>query len=137
EGNRWGPLAGQMLQMSYGKCALFNVAWETVDSVAQGGLARFPFKFPSGVMRGRFSPKDGQLYVSGLNVWQSDAAKFGCFTRVRYTGKPVTQPIAIKTNQCGVSLTFTSPLDSVSAMDKENWSAERWNYKWSGMYGSK
>ena len=95
EGKAWGPLGGHMLQMSYGKCALFNVVWETVDGVAQGGLVRFPFKFPSGIMRGRFDPKDGQLYVSGLNVWQSDATKFGCFTRVRYTwAKPPPVPTA-------------------------------------------
>jgi hypothetical protein len=83
-----------MLHMSYGKCTLFNVLQEEVDGQAQGGVVRFPFKFTSGIMRGRFSPKDGQLYVSGLNVWQSDASKFGCLYRVRYTGKPVTMPIA-------------------------------------------
>ena len=136
EGNRWGPLGGQMLQMSYGKCALFNVVWETVDGVAQGGLVRFPFKFPSGIMRARFSPKDGQLYVSGLNVWQSDAAKFGCFTRVRYTGKTATRPIGLHATKKGVEIVFTAPLDEKSALDKENYSVERWNYRWTGNYGS-
>jgi hypothetical protein len=126
-----------MLQMSYGKCALFNVVWETVDGVAQGGLVRFPFKFPSGVMRGRFSPKDGQLYVSGLNVWQSDAAKFGCFTRVRYTGKIATRPIGLHAMKSGVQINFTAPVDETSASDKENYSIERWNYRWTGEYGSK
>ena len=136
-GSKWGPLGGQMLQMSYGKCAIFNVAWETVDGVAQGGLVRFPFKFPSGIMRGRFNPHDGQLYVSGLNVWQSDAAKFGCFTRVRFTGKTATRPVGLHATQKGVAITFTEPLDAKSATDKENFSVERWNYRWTGNYGSK
>ena len=122
--------------MSYGKCALFNVAWETVDGVAQGGLVRFPFKFPSGIMRGRFNPKDGQLYVSGLSVWQSDAAKFGCFTRVRFTGKTATRAAGLHATKKGVEIVFTAPLDEKSATDKENFSVERWNYRWTGQYGS-
>jgi hypothetical protein len=87
-------------------------------------------------MRGQFSPKDGQLYVSGLNVWQSDASKFGCLYRVRYTGKPVTMPIGIRSSKAGVALQFTSPLDEQSATDAENFSVERWNYHWGPHYGS-
>jgi hypothetical protein len=134
---KWGPLAGQMLHLSYGRCLLYNVLAEEVEGVAQGAVAKLAGKFPSGIMRGRFGPKDGQLYVSGLNVWQSDAAKFGCFSRVRYTGKTVPQPVAIKTSKTGVTISFTAPLDSASAADKENWSVERWNYRWTGAYGSK
>ena len=41
-GNKWGPLEGQMLSTSYGKCALYEVLWETVDGVAQGGTVPLP-----------------------------------------------------------------------------------------------
>ncbi|MHA3775357.1 DUF6797 domain-containing protein [Verrucomicrobiota bacterium sgz303538] len=136
KGDKWGPLGGQMLHMTYGKCALFNVLQETVDGVIQGGLVRFPLKFSSGIMRGRFSPKDGQLYLSGLRVWQSDAAKDGGFYRVRYTGAPATMPVALKTTSKGVELTFTGPLDEKSALDAQNFSVEQWNYLWTGNYGS-
>lgn len=137
-GGKWGPLSGQMLHLSYGHCILYNVLQEEVDGVRQGAVVKLAGKFPSGIMRGRFSPKDGQLYVSGLNVWQSDASRFGCFSRVRYNpAATATQPVAIKTSKTGVSLTFTAPLDAASAGDRENWSVERWNYLWSGQYGSK
>lgn len=136
EGNQWGPLAGRMLHLSYGKCALFNVLSETVDGVPQGGLVKFPLKFTSGIMRGRFSPKDGQLYLSGLRVWQSDAAKDGCFTRVRYTGKPWITPLELRVTATGVDLVFSGELDAQSATDPENFSVEQWNYLWSGAYGS-
>ncbi len=136
KGEKWGPLGGQMLHMSYGKSTLFNVLHETVDGVTQGGLVRFPIKFSSGIMRGQFNPKDGQLYVSGLRVWQTNAAKDGCFYRVRYTGRPVTMPIGLKVTSTGVDLTFTGPLDEKSALDAENFSVEQWNYLWSGNYGS-
>ena len=135
-GGKWGPWEGRMLHLSYGRCALFGVAMETVEGVAQGAVIRFPFKFPSGIMRSRFSPKDGQLYVSGLNVWQSDAAKFGCFNRVRYTGKPVTMAQEVKVLKDGLQIGFSGPLDAASATDAQNYSVERWNYQWTGNYGS-
>ena len=135
-GGKWGPWEGRMLHMSYGHCTLYGVMMETVDGVAQGGVVKFPFKFPSGIMRGRFHPTDGQLYMSGLNVWQSDASKFGCFTRVRYTGKPVTMPVALNALPNGVRLTFTNPLEEKSATDAQNFSVEQWNYQWTGNYGS-
>ncbi len=134
-GTQWGPWAGKMLQMSYGKCSLFGVMQETVDGVAQAACVRFPVSFKSGIMRGRFSPKDGQLYLSGLNVWQTSAAKDGCLHRVRYTGKPVTMPIGIATKAGGVEVQFSGPLDAIAA-DTGNWSVEQWDYKWTGNYGS-
>jgi hypothetical protein len=133
----WGPLAGQMLHMSYGHCILYGVVQEKVGDVTQGGVYRIAGKFPSGIMRGVFHPKDGQLYVSGLNVWQSDGVKLGSFSRVRYTGKTAAFPAGIKTTKAGVTLTFTAPLDEASATDRQNWSLERWNYRWTGTYGSK
>ncbi len=135
-GAKWGPLGGRMLFMSYGKCSLFNVLQETVNGLPQGGLCRFPLNFKSGIMRGRFSPKDGQLYVSGLNVWQSSASKDGCFYRVRYTGKPTTVPVDLHVQKSSLQLTFTAPLDEKSATDAENYSVDQWNYLWTGNYGS-
>ena len=132
---KFGPWAGKMLQMSYGKCSLFGVMQETVDGVEQGGVVRFPLSFKSGIHRGRFSPKDGQLYLTGLNVWQSSATSDGCFQRVRYTGKPVTMPVALATTAAGVNVTFSAPLDA-GAADTANWGAEQWNYFWSPKYGS-
>jgi hypothetical protein len=136
-GNKWGPLGGQMLHLSYGHCILYNVMQEPVGDQVQGAVAKLAGKFPSGIMRGRFSPRDGQLYLTGLNVWQSDAVKVGCFSRVRFTGNSIAQPVAIKTTRSGVSITFTAALDPAAAADKEDWSVERWNYKWTGQYGSK
>jgi hypothetical protein len=135
-GGKWGPWEGRMLHLSYGHCLLYGVTMETVDGVAQGAVVKFPFKFSSGVMRGRFNPKDGQLYVCGLNVWQSDAAKFGCFSRVRYTGAPVTMPVELHAFKGGVQLQFTGALDAASATDVQNYDIQRWNYKWTGQYGS-
>ena len=135
-GSKWGPFGGRMLHLSYGKCSLFGVMHEEVDGEVQGGLVRFPIRFASGIMRGRFNPKDGQLYLSGLNVWQSSAVRDGCFYRVRYTGRTATFPVQLQALQGGVRLQFTAPLDEKSATDPENYSVEQWNYAWTGNYGS-
>ena len=134
-GNKWGPWGGRMLHMSYGKCTLMGVMSETVEGVAQGGVVKFPLKFNSGIQRGRFSPKDGQLYLTGLSVWQSSALRDGCLYRVRYTGRPVTMPVGLATKANGVEIQFSAPLGE-GAGETAGWFAEQWNYRWTGAYGS-
>jgi hypothetical protein len=135
-GTKWGPFKDHLLFMSYGHCALFSVMLEEVDGVTQAGMARFPFKFPTGVMRGRSNPRDGQIYVCGLRGWQTDGTKEGGFYRVRYTGQPVYMPAALHASKDGLKIVFTSELDRASATDLANYSIEQWNYSYSGAYGS-
>jgi glucose/arabinose dehydrogenase len=133
---KWGPFRNDMLHMSYGHCALFKVLLDKVDGEYQGGVVKFPLKFDSGIMRGRFNERDGQLYVTGLVVWQSDGARKGAVHRVRYTGQPVNMSTKLHATKQGVELTFTSPLDEASVADVGNWAVEQWNYKWTADYGS-
>ena len=136
KGGKWGPFKDEMLFMSYGHCTLFKVLLDQVDGEYQGGVVKFPFKFDSGVMRARFNDKDGQLYLCGLSVWQSDGPKKGGFYRVRYTGKPVNMPTGLHVTDKGVKITFTGALDPATANDMQNYNLEQWNYKWTGNYGS-
>ena len=135
-GKNWGLPEGTLLHMSYGTCSLYGVMHENVGGVEQGGVYKFPLKFDSGTMRGRFSPADGQLYISGLKGWQSSAAKDGMLQRVRYTGKPVTFPAQLTVKPNGVNVAFTCELDATTAADAGNYSVKEWNYKWSSDYGS-
>ncbi len=131
----WGPWGGNMLHLSYGKCILYGVTMETVDGQQQGSVTAFPVKFRSGIQRARFSPKDGQLYLTGLSVWQSSAAKDSCFQRVRYTGQPAVYPTGFTTKKNGIEVTFSGPVDAASAGSLDNWNIEQWNYQWTGAYG--
>ncbi|MEX2214658.1 MAG: DUF6797 domain-containing protein [Phycisphaeraceae bacterium] len=141
ESNKWGPLEGQMLHLSYGKCTLFNVLEEKIEGVpgkpVQGGVVQFPLKFSSGIHRGRFSPHDGQLYLVGMKGWQTSGARDGNFQRVRYVGGKVNMPVALTVHENGVRLTFTEPLDRELAEDVQSYNAQRWNYIWAKTYGSK
>jgi hypothetical protein len=134
--DRWGPLEGGLLHTSYGRCSLFLVMMEEVKDAVQGGVVRLPLRFNSGMMRARFHPVDGQLYLSGLKGWQTSAAQDAGFQRVRYTGRPLHLPVGLRANRDGVELEFSEPLDPESATDEQNYAVERWNYIWSEQYGS-
>jgi hypothetical protein len=133
---KWGPFEGRMLYLSYGKSSLFGVLQERVGDVPQGGVVKFPLKFSTGIMRGRFHPVDGQLYVAGLKGWQTNGVKDGAIHRVRYTGKSVTMQDRLHVTKDGITLGFTGALDRKSATDLQNWSVEQYNYKYSSEYGS-
>lgn len=132
----WGPLSGQLLHFSFGRCRMFLVLRETVGDQAQGGTVELPFEFDSGVMRGRFRPQDGQLYVTGLRGWVSSATRDGCFNRVRYTGAPANLPVSIKTHANGIAISFSRQLERDSAQDPDNYELSTWNYRWTANYGS-
>ncbi|MHA3773347.1 DUF6797 domain-containing protein [Verrucomicrobiota bacterium sgz303538] len=143
--NKWGPWKDQMLHLSYGTCSLFGVFNEGVDipdasdccsHLIQGGVVQFPVKFQSGIMRARFNPVDGQLYVAGLRGWQTTGLKNGCLQRVRYTGAPVRMPIELHARKGGIEVKFTGSIDTQTAADPANWNVEVWNYIWSSAYGS-
>ncbi len=135
--DKWGPFQGEMLYESYGKSSLFLVMRQDISNGRQQAAAvKFPLKFTSSVMRARWHPTDGQLYIAGLSEWQSNAARITGFDRVRYTGKPVYSVRGVKVVKDGVQLSFTQPLDKASAEDVQNWSGKRWNYVRSENYGS-
>ena len=110
--DRFGPLKGQLLHLSFGTGTHFLVLRETVDGQPQGAAVPLPGEFLSGVHRGRFNPRDGQLYVSGMTGWGTYTVDDGCFQRVRYTGDPVQLPFASSTpTRTACSSAFTQPLD--------------------------
>ncbi len=134
--DKWGPWKGAPLFLSYGKCLLYGVMWDEIDGTVQASMVPFGLKFQSGVMRARFNPKDGQLYVCGLKGWQNAASRDGGFYRVRHTGQPVHMPVKAHVAKNGIQLTFATALDRKSAEDTAGYAVELWNYKYSGAYGS-
>jgi len=134
--DRWGPLGGQLLHFSFGSCTHFLVLRDGVAGQPQAAMVPLPGDFRSGVHRGRFNPVDGQLYVCGMNGWQSYSVDDGCFQRVRYTGGTVQQPVRIHVHANGVLLGFSAPLDREVASKVESHFAQCWNYRYSSAYGS-
>jgi hypothetical protein len=138
ESEKWGPLNGSLLSSSYGYGKLQLVFHEEVDGIRQGGVIDLPgMKFFTGVMRGRFHPGDGNLYLCGMSAWAtSQTMRTGDLYRIRYTGKPLTFPIKLNAKQSGMELTFANELEETSALEKSNYVVKTWDLVRSKKYGS-
>jgi hypothetical protein len=134
----WGTLAGALLNTSYGHGKIYVVPHEEVNGQTQGGMCALPLpNFPTGIMRPRFHPTDGQLYVCGMFAWAGNQTAPGGFYRVRTTGLPIDLPIGLHTTPHGINLTFTEPLNKDSVLNCENYAIKIWDLKRSQQYGSK
>ncbi|MCA9248015.1 MAG: c-type cytochrome [Planctomycetales bacterium] len=136
---RWGPLDGTLLNFSYGYGKIYVVPHEEIGGQMQGGMCALDIpQFPTGVMRGRFSPADGQLYTCGMFAWGSNQqTRQGGFYRVRYTGKPVHLPLALNAKQQGMEIRFSGELDATAAADPANYTVTVWSLQRTANYGSK
>lgn len=136
DSDRWGPLEGLAVHLSFGSGSHFLLLKDEVAGQLQGAVVPLPGEFRSGAHRAKFSPHDGQLYVTGMAGWGSYTPDDGCFQRVRYTGRPVQLPTAFHVHQNGVRVTFSSAIDAAVASQPSSHFAQGWNYRYSGGYGS-
>ena len=136
DSDRWGPLKGNMIHLSFGTGSHFLLLRDQVGDQLQGAVVPMPGEFLSGAHRGRFSPADGQLYVSGMNGWGNYSTEQGCFQRVRYTGDAVQKPIGFHLHSNGVAIQFPSKLDRNFVEQTQEHFAQTWNYRYSAAYGS-
>lgn len=133
----FGPLSELPLHLSYGRCRAFVLLRQEVEKgLVQGGVAALPLTFLSGSCRGRFDA-DNNLWVCGLNGWQTAAKADGSLQRVHYTGKPLDTVVKSQVTEKGVRLTFSRLLDKKMAENPANYKGAAWNYRWSADYGSK
>ena len=134
--DKWGPLKDQLLHMSYGQSKLYVVLKEEKNGQMQGGVSRIPVDLSSSAMRARINPGDGQLYVSGLKGWQTNAKGSGGFDRIRYTGNPVHLPRSLKVKRDRIEVGFYEALSPSEANDVSKYKFGVWNLKWTSNYGS-
>ena len=137
----WGPLNGALLNLSYGMGQIFVVPHEQLSEAHggrwQGGMCALPVPlFPTGVMRGRFNPQDGQLYCCGMYAWAGNQQQPGGLYRVRYTGKPVHLPLSMFAKAQTVSIRFTDSLDPHVATDVDRYAVKAWDIRRTANYGS-
>jgi putative heme-binding domain-containing protein len=140
----WSPLDGALLELSYGAGRVHLVLTEPAAGdkgqagVVQGGMVALPIPdLPTGIMRGRFNPADGQLYACGLFAWAGNRQHPGGFFRVRRTDKPLTIPVALHAEPEKLELEFAAPLDAAAAGEPGNWKVRAWNLERTKNYGSK
>lgn len=131
---KWGSLNGQLLNLSYGYGKIYVVPHEKIGEQRQGGLCELPLEqFPTGIMRGRFHPGDGQLYGCGMFAWAGTQQKAGGFYRIRKTETPAHLPTKIEATKNTVTLTLSDPVASVEPSDIR---IKAWDLKRTKNYGS-
>lgn len=135
DAKRWGPLSGNLLHTTYGKCQMFYV----LQGEGEGGNAAvvpMPWRFKSGVMRAATNPADGSVFVGGLKGWDTKAVEDASLSRVRYTGDEATLLTGFDIAADSVTLRFNRPLDKKTAGDAKNYDVLGWNYRLWSKYGS-
>jgi hypothetical protein len=136
--DRWGPLNGALLNLSYGTGKIYLVPHEQVGEQMQGGVVTLPIPdLPTGVMRGRFHPATGDLYACGLFAWAGNRTADGGFYRIRRTGRAMHLPMDVRARTGALELRFTDPLERASAERTENYALKIWGLKRTADYGSK
>ncbi len=135
---KWGTLNGALLNLSYGQGRIEIVVADGTGDTAQGALCRLPIPdFPTGIMRGRVHPTNGQLYLAGLSAWAtSQTEQEGGFYRLRPTGQPAALPTAWHIIPGGIELTFSEPLTAATATDAARYVVKVWELTRSANYGS-
>jgi putative heme-binding domain-containing protein len=139
----WEPLDGALLELSYGEGRVHLVLTEPAASrqgrmgVVQGGMVALPITdLPTGIMRGRFNPADGQLYTCGLYAWAGNRQQVGGFFRVRRTERPLTIPLGLHAARGVVEFEFATPL-AAAASEPGSWKVRAWDLARTKNYGSK
>ena len=134
---RMGPLNGQIVHTSYGAGTAMMVLRDQVGDRWQGAAVPLPGEYRSGVHRAHLNPRDGLLYLTGMNGWGSYTSNVGCFQRLRYTGEDIQLPIGFHVHSNGIAIRFRKPINANDASDASQHFAQCWNYRYSPGYGSK
>jgi mono/diheme cytochrome c family protein len=130
-----GALNDALIHIGYNRPELFLVRIQERGSRPQAAVLSLTRALTFSPLAGAVNPVDGQLYVTGFQVWGTTAPRISGLARIRSTGAPNPLPREIIAMDKGVLLRFDIPLDPVSVRP-ENFTAERWNYRRTAQYGS-
>ncbi|MEM8910928.1 MAG: DUF6797 domain-containing protein [Planctomycetota bacterium] len=137
--DRFGPLSGRLLHTSFGQGHVLYLMTQEIDGMTQAAIVDLPYDFVTGVMRARVNPRDGQLYVTGLDGWNENGRPgltSGGIQRLRYTGQPMRMVSNCEVQPNELKIQFSFPVDLLSAMQPDAYTITQWDYRWTGGYGS-
>lgn len=135
-GAKMGPVNDELIHIGYNRPELFRVLMNTRFARPQAAVVSFNRNFDFPTLNATVNPADGQLYVTGFQVWGTVVKKISGLARVRYTDKPRVLLKEVTPTDMGLLLRFNAKLDAKLATDPTSYSAERWNYKRTFDYGS-
>jgi mono/diheme cytochrome c family protein len=147
---KMGPVNDEMILVSYNKPEIHRVLVShgsaglspsdgqksEVTGKPQAAVVPWIKNLDFPTLNAHLNPADGQLYAIGFQVWGTTVKRISGLARIRYTGKP--RVLLTECTPCdkGVLLHFNLPIDKTAAVNPDNYSVERWNYKRTFNYGS-
>lgn len=135
-GGEFGPFAGQLFVGEFTQASINRVFLEKVGGEYQG--ACFPFRsgLASAVLR-LMQGKDGSVFVGLTNRgWSSlGTASYG-LQRLIWTGQTPFEIRTMRVRPDGFQLTFTRPVDPVTAGKPASYRFKRYTYQYHSTYGS-
>ncbi|MBN8419513.1 MAG: cytochrome c [Verrucomicrobia bacterium] len=135
-GAKMGPVNDELIHIGYNRPELFRVLMNTHFKKPQAAVVSFNRNFDFPTLNAVVNPADGQLYVTGFQVWGTVVKKISGLARVRYTDKPRVLLKEVTPTDKGLLLRFNEKLDPKLATDPDSFNGERWNYKRTFEYGS-
>jgi len=135
-GGRFGPFGGQLFIGDQGRSNITRVFLEKVAGEYQG--AAFPFRsgFSSGVLRLEWA-SDGSMIVGMTNRgWGSTGREPFGLQRLVWTGEVPFEALAVEARSDGFEITFTRPVDPVTANDPASYGVSSFTYHYRSEYGS-
>jgi len=133
---KMGPVNDELIHIGYNRPELFRVLMNTRFERPQAAVTSFNRNFDFPTLNAAVNPADGQLYVTGFQVWGTVVKKISGLARVRYTNQPRVLLKEVTPTDKGLLLRFNAKLDAKLATDPSSFNAERWNYKRTFDYGS-
>ena len=133
---KMGTLNEEMIHLGYNRPEVFRVLMRNRFAKPQAAVVPFSSDLAFPPLNGAVNPADGQLYLTGFQIWGTTARRISGLARIRYTGKKRALLKELTPMDKGVLLRFNEPLDPKLAADPASYSVERWNYKRTFNYGS-
>lgn len=133
---RMGPLSGSLIHLGYYRPEVFLVLHQTNRSNVQAAVMSLSQELRFPPLAGAINPRDGQLYLTGFQIWGSEAPQESGLVRLRYTAAESRYPQEVTGWREGILLRFSVPLEPTPAVEPANYAADRWNYRRTANYGS-
>ena len=132
-----GPYENQMIHGEVTHGGIKRVFVEEVDGQYQGALFRFTQGLEAGVNRIMWGP-DRKLYIGGVGNpgnWGHVGKNWFGLQRMRYTGDPVFEMLAVRALADGFEIEFTEPLAAGVGEDLSDYTVLQWYYLPTVEYG--
>ena len=135
-GGKFGPFAGQFFLGDQGQSKVMRMSLEKVRGVWQGAAYSFREGFESGVLRMAMG-EDGTMFAGETaRGWGSVGSKQQGIERLDWTRQMPFELQEIKAQPDGFLLTFTAPVDRLSAENLASYSIAGFTYNYHAAYGS-